>query len=178
MLSEKSNDMKIFLVGMPGSGKSSVGKLLADSLKVPFIDLDSVIEEEAGTAISEIFNTRGESYFRELERDSLHKIARGHENFVVATGGGAPCFFDNMDFMKQNGKVVFLDVPMIAIAQRLRNEGLAVRPLLKDFSTLETLEAHLSDTFSRRGKFYLKADVHVDADASAVEIVERIKEGL
>lgn len=167
--------MKIFLVGMPGSGKSSVGKLLADRLKMPFIDLDAVIEEEAGTAIREIFNTKGESYFRELERTSLHKITAGHEKFVVATGGGVPCFFDNMNFMKQNGKVVFLDVPMAAIAQRLQNEGLAVRPLLKDFATPVTLEAHLRDTFNKRGEFYLQADVHIDANAPAAELADRIK---
>ena len=170
--------MKIFLVGMPGSGKSSVGKLLADSFEIPFIDLDAVIEEEAGVAIREIFNTHGENYFRELERDSLHKVASEQDQFVVATGGGAPCFFDNMDYMKQNGKVVFLDLPMAVIAKRLQKEGLAVRPLLKDFSTLERLEAHLMDTFSKRGIFYNQANVHIEADASAAELVKKIKENI
>ncbi len=170
--------MKIFLVGMPGSGKSSVGKLLAASLNIPFIDLDTVIEEVAGTAIREIFNTNGEAYFRELERDSLLKTASGNDQFVMATGGGAPCFFDNMDHMKQQGKIVFLDVPMATIAKRLQNEGLAVRPLLKDFSTLEKLEAHLMETFRKRVDFYNKADIRIKADTTAMVLVERIKKSL
>lgn len=166
--------MKIFLVGMPGSGKSSVGKLLAASLNTQFIDLDAVIEQEAGLVIREIFSTKGESYFRDLERNALHKVAE-EDRFVVATGGGVPCFFDNMDYMKQNGKVIFLDVPMSTIAKRLQNEGLSVRPLLKDFSTLEQLETHLLDTFGKRGPFYGQADIHINADAPATVLVEKIK---
>lgn len=117
--------MKIFLVGMPGSGKSSVGKLLAESLRIPFIDLDTIIEKEAGRAIREIFSTQGEARFRELERDALLKVISEKDRFIVATGGGAPCFFDNLEHMKKNGKVVFLDLPMSTIAQRLQNEGTA-----------------------------------------------------
>lgn len=170
--------MKIFLVGMPGSGKSSVGKLLAESLRIPFIDLDTIIEKEAGRAIREIFSTQGEARFRELERDALLKVISEKDRFIVATGGGAPCFFDNLEHMKKNGKVVFLDLPMSTIAQRLQNEGLAVRPLLKDFFTLEKLEAHLMATFDKRSKYYRQADIRIDANSPVAQIVKKIEKSI
>lgn len=170
--------MKIFLVGMPGSGKSTVGKLLADSLDMPFIDLDKVIEQEEGTTIREIFNVKGESYFRDQERNTLHKVVSSNDRFVLATGGGVPCFFDNMDFMKRQGKVIFMDIPVAALAKRLQNEGLAIRPLLKDFSTLDRLEEHLFNTFSKRRTFYIQADFQIEADTPAATLVEKIRESI
>lgn len=170
--------MKLFLVGMPGSGKSTVGKLLADSLDMPFIDLDKVIEQEEGTTIREIFNAKGESYFRDQERNTLHKVVSSNDRFVLATGGGVPCFFDNMDFMKRQGKVIFMDIPVAALAKRLQNEGLAIRPLLKDFSTLDRLEEHLFNTFSKRKIFYIQADFQIEADTPAATLVEKIRESI
>lgn len=168
--------MKIFLIGMPGSGKSTVGKSLAASLNMPFFDLDEVIEQEEGTTIREIFNTKGEAYFRGQEKYFLQHLTQHEPSFVLATGGGVPCFFDNMEFMKQRGKVVFLDISIASLAGRLQKEGLAVRPLLKDFSTPQLLEGHLKDIFDKRKAFYEQANIHINANKSMDRIVQNIRE--
>lgn len=163
--------MKIFLVGMPGSGKSTLGKLLAEKLRTPFFDLDEVIEQEEGAPVRQIFKGKGEAYFREKERDYLKSITNAHPAFVLATGGGAPCFFDNMQYMKEQGKVVFLNIPIEVLALRLQNEGLARRPLLKDFSSRKQLETYLGTTLEKRISFYGQAAVQTGNTASITAMV-------
>ena len=111
--------VRIFLTGDTGAGKTTLGKAFARKLNIPFIDLDWYIEERFHKTVGELFTERGEAGFRELERNMLHEVAE-FENVVISTGGGAPCFFDNMEFMNRTGKTVFLNVHPDVLFRRLR----------------------------------------------------------
>ena len=108
----------IFLYGMPGSGKTTLGKRLAQKLKLPFYDLDIEIEKREGRSISEIFASDGEAYFRKVE-ESVVKWSCKLPEGVVSTGGGAPCFFDNAIIMNIAGMSVFIDVSPGELVQRV-----------------------------------------------------------
>ena len=134
---------KIFLVGMPGSGKSTLGKELAQRLDRNFFDLDAEIERMAGWVIPDIFAQVGEEYFRELENSVLMMLIKLNEPAVIATGGGAPCFFDNMDQMNAAGTTIFLDTPMDTLVERVKKEK-ASRPLvsqMEDSSLADDMKA-------------------------------------
>ena len=120
--------MKIFLIGMPGSGKTTLGKVLAAHLMVEFVDLDADIERVEQRTISEIFKQEGEEYFRLVEARVLREWAAGNKSFIMATGGGAPCFFDGMDAINQSGVSIFLDVPVSELVERVKKN--TERPLL------------------------------------------------
>src|SRR5947207_14326757 len=109
--------MKIFLLGLPGSGKTTLGKALARSLGLSFVDLDLEIEKSEGMLIPEIFKTKKEDYFRKAEAAQLKHWSLSDREFVMATGGGAPCFFDNLETIKAAGRSFFLDVPASEIAE-------------------------------------------------------------
>jgi len=138
---------RIFLVGLPGAGKSTVGKYMAAELGYAFIDLDERIESSAGKSIRDLFTEQGEGRFMELERDALREITQ--ENVVVATGGGAPCFHDNMDWMNAHGLTVFLNPPLDVILARIAHE--THRPLLKSNpkETLKELMENRKSTYER-----------------------------
>jgi shikimate kinase len=121
--------MRIYLIGYMGSGKSTVGKGLAKKLNLQFIDLDNYIEERNFKTIPEIFASVGEVGFRKIEQHALKEIAE-FENVVVATGGGAPCFFDNMELIKRTGVSVYLNGTPRILAERLLNSK-TERPLMK-----------------------------------------------
>src|SRR5215216_5287440 len=104
--------MKIYLIGMPGSGKTTLGKQIAEDLGFPFIDLDTEIENREGKSISEIFSHKGEDHFRVLESTLLKELSSSSHNVVIATGGGAPCYFGGMETMNATGLTVFIDVPL------------------------------------------------------------------
>jgi len=146
--------MKIFLTGFMGSGKSTIGRKLAAWLQYDFIDLDKLIEKEAGMSIAEYFSRHGEEKFRELERDTLQQGPLG-DNTVIATGGGAPCYHDNIDWMNREGEVVYLHMEPKALANRLKNSK-AERPLLKGLNE-EELIAFISDKLAAREQYYRKA---------------------
>src|SRR5258708_15000387 len=122
--------MKIFLLGLPGSGKTTIGKELAGLLRIPFVDLELEIEKSFKKKITEIFEKQGEGYFRELEAKQLRKWCSAPSGFVMATGGGTPCFYDNLKFINQTGKSIFLDVPAREIVKRIKKAELMERPLL------------------------------------------------
>jgi shikimate kinase len=128
---------RIFLTGFMGSGKSHTGERLAGLLGLPFIDLDAEIEGRTGQTITDIFAGRGEAAFRELERDTLHEVAGQTDAFVLSTGGGAPCFHDNMRWMNEQGTTVFLDPPLSVLLGRLE-AGREHRPLLQNTDELAT----------------------------------------
>ena len=123
--------MKLFIVGLPGSGKSTLGKQVAEHLALPFLDLDNLIEQQTGEAIRDTFAQRGEGVFRQIEQSVLREVIAGHDQFVLATGGGAPCFFDNMDLMNSSGITLFLDVSIPTIVQRMSGDQVSNRPLLQ-----------------------------------------------
>ena len=140
---------RIILIGYMGAGKTTVGKALSQSLALPFYDLDWYIEE------------RGEAGFRELERNMLHEVAE-FENVVISTGGGAPCFFDNMEFMNRAGKTVFLDVHPDVLFRRLR-VAKQQRPILQGKEDDE-LKTFIIQALEKRAPFYHQAHYIFNAD--------------
>ena len=149
--------MKYFIVGYMASGKSTFGKELAKDKGLPFLDLDECVESREGRSISEIFAKEGEEYFRKREREILHEICNEADEFVLATGGGTPCFFDNMDYMNQAGTTVFLNTSPLVIVDRLKRQR-ADRPLLAMYSDDE-LEFFVREHLESR--LYLKAKEQV-----------------
>lgn len=146
--------IRIFLVGYMGAGKTTLGKALSKELGLPFIDLDWYIEERFHKTIQALFSERGEEKFRELEKQMLREVGE-FENVVISTGGGTPCFFDNMDFMNEKGITVFLNVRPETLFRRLRVAKMQ-RPLLRGKSDGEIM-AFIVDTLEQRRLCYSKA---------------------
>jgi shikimate kinase len=167
--------MKIFLIGLPGSGKSTIGKSLALELAYPFIDLDQEIEKQEGRTIKQIFKQMHEGYFRQLESKALKKYCQSTDSFVMATGGGAPCFFDNMEQINLSGKSVFLDVPTREIAKRIMNSHISERPL---FATddVESLKDRVEFMRSQRINFYKQAHLTITGERIEIKsLVEKLR---
>lgn len=146
--------MKIFLIGFMGSGKSSFGRKLAKSLDYPFYDMDELVEKRVGMSIREYFKEAGEQAFREQERSVLQDNTFA-ENSIIATGGGAPCYSDNMDWMNKNGMTVFLSIPPKGLVERLAH-GRDKRPLIQNFDDEQLLE-YITDKLVEREPHYKKA---------------------
>ncbi len=151
-----------------GSGKSLIGKRLAEVLGWKFVDLDELLEKSEGRSIAEIFNADGEGAFRQVEAAYLRSCA-GMKNAVVATGGGAPCFQGNMDWMNENGLTIFMDVPGPVLAKRLET-GLRQRPLLAR-KTGKALLGFIETKLEERRAFYEKAQFVCHADSPVEEII-------
>lgn len=154
--------MKIFLIGFMGSGKTYWGRQLSQKLQIPFFDLDSVIEEKEESTISSIFANRGEEYFRMLEKDVLYMLTESHESFVMATGGGTPCFFNNIDCMKNRGTTVWINCSVDCLYSRLVKEK-EKRPLISAIPDDE-LKAFIIKKFADRKIFYQQANVIISED--------------
>jgi len=152
--------MIIYLVGMMGAGKSTFGKQLAAYLNYEFVDLDDAIVAHEGKSIEQIFAESGENSFRLAEQNALHRETNAGENKVIATGGGAPCFFDNMDYMNSNGCTIFLNIAPKEIAKRLSKSNNAHRPLLLNKSA-EEIEIFISDKLKERIMFYEESEVEI-----------------
>lgn len=165
--------MRIFLVGYMGCGKTTVGKRLAKKLSLQFLDLDSYLEEKFGKTVSEQFSEVGESAFRERERDAVREIPQKFSDVLVSTGGGAPCFFDNMEVMRANGVTVYLKMNAASLASRLKSAR-RERPLLAN-KTDEELEEYIKGMLSNREPYYEQAKIVVSALSIDVNgLVERI----
>lgn len=143
-----------------GAGKTTLGKAFAREMNVPFIDLDWYIEERFHKTIRELFAERGEASFRELERNMLHEVGE-FEDVIISTGGGTPCFFDNMDFMNSRGQTVFLDVDPDILFRRLR-VATHQRPILQG-KTDEELRAFIVEALEKRYPHYSQASYHFNA---------------
>ena len=150
--------MKIFLIGLMGSGKSYWTKQLAKKYKTGGYDLDYLIEVKEEKAIAELFTEDGEAYFRKVESTVL-KWFEEKKTYVLATGGGAPCFFDNMAWMNKQGITIWLDEPLPVIAERLAPEK-AHRPLIAKLSDTE-LFSFLEKQRVERLPFYSAAHIHL-----------------
>ena len=153
--------IRIFLTGYMGAGKTTLGKAFARKLNLPFVDLDWYMEERFHKTVGELFVERGEAGFRELEKNMLHEVG-AFEDVVISTGGGAPCFFDNMDFMNRNGKTVFLNVHPDVLFRRLR-VAKQQRPIVQGKQDDE-LKEFIIRALEKRTPFYSQAQYVFNAD--------------
>jgi shikimate kinase len=153
----------IFLIGMMGSGKSTVGSRVAALLSLPFVDTDERIEEVEGRSVRQIFEQEGETYFREKEHELL--LSLPNEPCVVACGGGLPCFFDHIEQLKTKGVVVYLRASPLVLYERIKAGS--SRPMLQDFQSFVLL-------LEQRELLYQKAHLSIDADQSEEHIVSQL----
>ncbi|MDD4143757.1 MAG: shikimate kinase [Prolixibacteraceae bacterium] len=164
--------MRIYLIGFMGCGKSTLGKKLARSAGLQFIDMDDYIEERNCKTVPQIFAEDGETEFRIKERKALEELSR-FSDVVIATGGGAPCFFDNIDLMNRTGKTIYLDTDPEILASRLMKSKID-RPLIKGKSRQELID-YINNTLAERNKFYRKAEFRISRpDTGMDEIMDMI----
>ena len=158
--------MNIYLIGMMGSGKSTVGKILAEKMELLFIDLDSEIEKTGGKSVSEIFNQDGEDHFRKLESEELKQYSES----VVACGGGIILDEENRQYINENGVAVLLTASMDELFKRLSDSN--NRPILPD----ENTEKALTNLWLERKKYYLNtSDFLIETDGeNPIEITNKI----
>lgn len=165
--------MKIYLIGFMGSGKTHWGRLLSQKLSIPFFDLDEQVSEQAGKTIPEIFAAEGEEHFRLMEKDVLHIISESHDSFVMACGGGSPCYFNNIEYMNQSGTTVWINTNRDTLFDRLVKEK-SNRPLIKDLSD-EQLRNFIARKYSDRRIYYEQADIKVDEEPMQLDsLIEKI----
>lgn len=166
--------MKIILLGYMGSGKSTVARLLEKKLKLKAMDLDTIIESEAGQSIPEIFMERGEIYFRKLEHKVLKDTLESTDSFILALGGGTPCYSGNMDLLLNFTPMVFyLKMGIPSLTERLRSEK-ETRPLISHLSDDELPEFIGKHLFERQ-PFYMQAPhILISDNKSAEEIAGEI----
>jgi shikimate kinase len=162
--------LKVVLVGLPGSGKSTFGKVLAKELRVDFLDLDRLIEQQSGKTIPMIFSEKGEGTFRELESKELERVLSNKESFVLASGGGCPCFNDNMDLINQKGISVYLDVPLNEISSRLQHSKVSNRPMFEGLDAGE-ITLKLKNLLAQRGRFYDQAKIKLSGNDFSAEFL-------
>lgn len=157
--------MNFFLIGMMGSGKSTLGKLLSAQWKKEFIDLDAYIAHKEGSSISTIFQSKGETYFRELESKALSEVIAIHKDVIVACGGGLPAYKNNLENCLKHGAVVYLESSPRDLYNRVKND--VTRPLVKDYTSFKAL-------FEEREIYYKQATICVNANRSISEVLEEI----
>ena len=157
---------RIFLIGYMGAGKTTVGRKLAKEMNLSFIDLDLYIEGRYHRSIRQLFAERGEEAFRDIEKRLLHEVAE-FEDVLVSTGGGTPCFFDNMEFMNMAGTTIYLKVSVDELASRLESCK-QTRPVLQNRSG-EELRSFIKENLEARTAFYEKANIIYDAEQMMTE---------
>lgn len=163
--------MRIFLLGYMGTGKTYWGKLWAKQYGLDFYDLDHEIEKKAGMTIREIFEKHGEGFFREKEKETLLQFADKND-FILSTGGGTPCFFDNMQWMNANGITIYLNTPVPVLAERLSKEK-SHRPLIQHLTDKELI-SFIENNINKRNKFYTQSNVILDTETIADDTFEKI----
>ena len=164
----------IYLIGFMGSGKTTFGKKLAHSLKVPFLDLDQEIVNKIGMSIPNYFENYGEEEFRKLEKELLNSTAA--LSGIISTGGGTPCFYDNMEWLLQHGLVVYLKHSAKSLWNRLNQSDVSKRPALKGM-TGDKLLSFIEERLDSRALYYDQAHVHIDQiNTSIDEVLTIIKQ--
>jgi shikimate kinase len=157
---------KIYLVGYMAVGKTTIGKQLAKALGYTFLDLDQWIEKEEENTVAHIFKEKGEPYFREIEKRVLH-LTKDLQKIVIATGGGTPCFFDNMDFILENGYAIWIKDTVENIAERVLIEK-EKRPLLAHLSK-KKLQNHIKQQLIDREVYYKRASIMLNSNFTILE---------
>ncbi len=163
---------RFFLTGYMGCGKSTIGKMLASTLGFAFIDLDTYIESKYHKTIAQIFAENGEDKFREIEHKHLLQVAE-FENTVIATGGGAPCFFDNMEFMNSCGITVYIKLTAEQLAARLEASPGGIRPLLSNRKGDELIQ-FIKEGLARRESYYVQSQYIIDGTGTVENITKKI----
>lgn len=160
--------MKIYLIGMPGSGKSTLGRELAKALNLKFIDLDEEIEAREGKSIVKIFEEDGEDKFRTMESKFLMSFSQSNQEFVMSTGGGAPCHHDGIDIMNKTGISIYLKISESELCRRLEKDKES-RPLLARDQSLESV---ISNLLSERGDIYEQVKIILESDLISTQDLE------
>lgn len=165
--------MKIYLNGFMGTGKTHWGRLISQRLAIPFFDLDEQIVNAEGKSINDIFKEEGEEVFRMKEKEILHLITESHDSFIMACGGGSPCYFNNIEFMNERGTTVWVNTPQATLFSRLVRER-EHRPLVRELSD-DQLRAFIQKKFSDRKIYYQQCRIIVDDEGITVEkFIEKI----
>ena len=157
--------MRVYLIGFMGCGKTTLGRELASKLQYRLIDLDHYIEEKENMKVKEIFAVKGENHFRLLEKQAIVEMAE-LDNIVVATGGGLPCFFDNISSLNGSGHSIYLKVSVTELCRRLKRNK-EDRPLVKD-KTDEELSGFIEGKLKEREPFYSQAKSIIESDCIIV----------
>ncbi len=155
--------MTIFLIGMPCSGKSTLGLQLAEHLQMPFFDTDAIIEDMEGMKVSDIFTKHGEARFRDLEHELMANWKLSH--VVVATGGGLPCHNDLIDILNSKGKTIWLQASIDVLSERL-SQSEVIRPLTDGKSDKE-IKSKLKELLKNRKPIYSKAQIRVKVESDS-----------
>lgn len=155
---------------MPSSGKSTLGKQLATRLDFQFIDTDDLIETQEISTVSDIFQYKGEDYFRLVENRILKGI-QPNQKLIVATGGGMPCFHGGMDFIKANGTSIFLNVQPEDLLKRIQKSDSNNRPLINKTTTQEELLDNIKKRYEARLQYYQQADIQIDGNIDVEQIL-------
>ncbi len=163
--------MRIYLIGYMGCGKSTLGRKLAKYLNLQFIDMDHYIEERNCKSVPQIFADDGEAEFRKKERKALEELSE-FTDIVIATGGGAPCFFDNMDWMNKTGQTIYMNISPEILASRLLKSK-TERPLIKGKSR-EELVRFIDETLAKRNAFYMQAKYQITVPDVEMEYVKNM----
>lgn len=154
-----------------GCGKSTMGRKLSEYLDLQFVDMDHYIEERNCKTIPQIFAEDGEAEFRKKERKALEELSEFTDT-VIATGGGAPCFFDNIDLMNSTGKTIYLNIDPRELADRLLASK-TERPLIKGKSRVE-LVAFIDETLKKRHEFYSQAQYQITESNFGMDEVKQL----
>jgi shikimate kinase len=164
---------KVFLIGFMGCGKSTFGKKLAKQLNWDFVDLDDYIEKKEKASISEIFASKGETYFRSLESKAV-KSTSNWKKTIISTGGGTPCFNDNISSINDAGLSVYIKISPIVLKSRLEGE-LSKRPLIADLTDAELL-SFIENKLNERSADYSKSKIIFEyTDHTEASFVESLK---
>lgn len=166
--------MRIFIVGYMGAGKSTNGRRLSNRLEMPFIDIDEAFEEKYRYSIPRFFDHFGEDQFRDLEQQCLKEIIDENPHAVISTGGGTPCFHDNMRLMNENGLTIYFQMHPKSVALRLTNSK-RLRPITRDIAPDKML-SFVTEQLSEREVFYNQADIIIKGENLDMdELIKKIK---
>lgn len=163
-------ELKIVLIGLPGSGKSTLGRHLATKLDSSFLDLDNLIEAKHAMNITDIFAIHGEQVFRQWETELLKETLTKEQTFILASGGGCPCFYENMKLINDSAISVYLDVPLDDITSRLYSSKIQNRPMFKGMNK-EEIFSKLKDLKETRSFFYNQAKIKLSGGDFSAELL-------